>query len=101
MGKGKKGGGVRIRQLGPKGGSAALNPMADFAIPPEDMIHLPPKQDSKMTHVWPLRETFTMDYKRFAIIYPTYLDSTKTTGQGRRISQADAVPNPAVTEISE
>lgn len=97
----KSGGKVRIKQIGPKGGAAAANPMADLAISPEDMIHLPPKQDSNTTHVWPMNQTFSVDYKRFITIYPTYLDSEKTTKQGRRISKTDAVPDPAVTEISE
>jgi len=92
---------VRLKQLGPKGGSAAaLNPMADFAIPPEEMIHLPPKMDSKTTRVWPMMEVLTMKYDQFTVIYPTYLDSTKTAKLGRRISRSDAVPNPAVEDIS-
>jgi len=97
-----KGGRVRIKQHGPKGGgAAALNPMADLAIPPEEMIHLPPKHDPNTTHVWPMTQTFSLDYKRFTTIYPTYLDSKKSTKQGRRIAIADAVEKPFVTDISE
>ena len=51
---GKKGGGrVRIKQVGPKGANM-LNPLADLAIPPDQMVNLPPKMDSKITHCWPL-----------------------------------------------
>jgi len=97
---GKNRGGVRIKQIGPKGGGAA-NPMADLTIPPEEMIHLPPKQDPNTTHVWPVNQTFSLDYKRFTTIYPTYLDAEKSTKRGRRISKSDAVDKPLVTEISE
>mmetsp|Transcript_15778 Transcript_15778/g.22439 ORF Transcript_15778/g.22439 Transcript_15778/m.22439 type:complete len:258 (+) Transcript_15778:37-810(+) len=100
MGK-KSGGRVRVKQLGPKGGGAPINPLADLAIPPEEMINLPPKPDPNITHIWPLAETFTMQYKRFNVIWPSNLDSTKSVKLGRCISTADAVPDPAVTEISE
>ena len=53
MGK-KAGGRVRIKQVGPKGGANMLNPLADLAIPPDQMVNLPPKMDSKITHCWPL-----------------------------------------------
>eukprot|EP00567_Pseudictyota_dubia_P002128 CAMPEP_0197468204 /NCGR_PEP_ID=MMETSP1175-20131217/65963_1 /TAXON_ID=1003142 /ORGANISM="Triceratium dubium, Strain CCMP147" /LENGTH=214 /DNA_ID=CAMNT_0043004299 /DNA_START=6 /DNA_END=646 /DNA_ORIENTATION=- len=97
---GKKGGKVRVKQVGPKGGMP-VNPLADLAIPPEEMINLPPKPDTNISHVWPMSETFTMDYKRFHAIYPTYMDSTKTTKQGRRIASSDAVPEPSVYDIGE
>ena len=57
MGK-KSGGRVRVKQIGKPAGAAGLNPMADLAIPPEEMIHLPPKQDSNTTHVWPISKWF-------------------------------------------
>lgn len=52
---GKKGGGrVRVKQIGPKGGMPT-NPLADLAIPPEEMIHLPPKPDSNSGFlIWPM-----------------------------------------------
>eukprot|EP00568_Trieres_chinensis_P011422 CAMPEP_0183308200 /NCGR_PEP_ID=MMETSP0160_2-20130417/20385_1 /TAXON_ID=2839 ORGANISM="Odontella Sinensis, Strain Grunow 1884" /NCGR_SAMPLE_ID=MMETSP0160_2 /ASSEMBLY_ACC=CAM_ASM_000250 /LENGTH=136 /DNA_ID=CAMNT_0025471985 /DNA_START=35 /DNA_END=441 /DNA_ORIENTATION=+ len=95
---GKKGGKVRVKQVGPK---APVNPLADLVVPPEEMIHLPPKPDSNITHIWPMSETFTMDYKQFHAIYPTYLDATKTVKLGRRIAASDAVPDPSVQEIGE
>uniref|UniRef100_A0A7S4HHE7 Uncharacterized protein n=1 Tax=Odontella aurita TaxID=265563 RepID=A0A7S4HHE7_9STRA len=97
---GKKGGKVRVKQVGPKGGMTG-NPLADLAISPEEMINLPPKPDANISHVWPMSETFTMDYKQFHAIYPTYMDATKTSKQGRRIAAADSVPDPSVYEIGE
>ena len=96
---GKKGGKVRIKQVGPKG--APTNPLADFAVPPDEMIHLPPKPDPNISHIWPMSETFTMKYDRFHAIYPSYLDSTKTVKLGRRISSTDAIADPSVFEIGE
>jgi len=34
------------------------------------------------------------------IIWPVYIDSKKTKGEGRRISKKDAVPSPKLREIS-
>lgn len=78
-----------------------MNPLADLAISPEEMISLPPKPDANVSHIWPMGETFTMDYARFHAIYPSYMDATKTSKQGRRIAAADAVPDPSVFEIGE
>lgn len=97
---GKKGGGrVRVKQVGPKG--PPINPLQDLMVPPEEMITLPPKMDPSITNFWPLSQTFTMKYKSFPCIWPTYIDSTKTTKLGRRISKVDAVDNPTVQDISE
>jgi len=101
---GKKGGGrVRVKQMGPKGMGAPINPMAELNnIAPEDQIVFPPRPDSNVTHIWPMSATFTLHYKEgFSSIWPTYLDSTKTTRRGRRIAAADAVPEPTVQDISE
>ncbi|MGQ9624624.1 MAG: signal recognition particle subunit SRP19/SEC65 family protein [Candidatus Bathycorpusculaceae bacterium] len=35
------------------------------------------------------------------IIWPAYFDSTKTRGEGRRISKILAVPSPKITEIKD
>jgi signal recognition particle subunit SRP19 len=35
------------------------------------------------------------------IIWPAYFDSTKTRGEGRRISKVLAVPSPKITEIKD
>ena len=56
---GKKKGGVRIKQVGPKVGGGNLNPLADLMIPPEEMINLPPKPDSNTMHFWPMRKYYT------------------------------------------
>lgn len=98
---GKKGGGrVRVKQVG--GSKMPANPLADLAIPPEDMIHLPTKPDSNSgVLVWPMGETFTMTYKDFSAIYPNYLDSNKTVKLGRRIAAKDALPEPTIQDIHE
>jgi len=99
---GKKKGSFRVKQLGPKGaGAGALNPLADLMIPPEEMITLPPKPDPKTMHFWPLHETFSMKYDNFKVLWPTYMDSTKSIAKGRRISKKDSVEEPSVYEISE
>jgi hypothetical protein len=55
---GKKGGGrVRVKQVGPKMPANITNPLADLAVPPEDMIHLPVKPDSNSGFLfWPMSE---------------------------------------------
>ncbi len=98
MGK-KAGGRVRVKQVGPKG--PPINPLQDLMVPPEEMITLPPKMDSSITHFWPLSQTFSMKYKGFPCIWPSYIDSSKTMKDGRRISKDDAVDNPTVQDISE
>lgn len=99
---GKKGGGrVRIKQVG-GGAKMPGNPLADLAIPSEEMIHLPPKPDSNAGFlIWPMGETFTMTYKTFSAVYPNYLDSDKTVKLGRRIAAKDAVPEPTIQDIHE
>lgn len=99
MGK-KAGGRVRVKQLGPKGGMPMIgNPMDELSIPPDEMIQLPPRMDKSLSQIWPLSETFTMKYDRFSVIYPNYLDSTKTLKQGRRISSVEAIEKPTVMDI--
>ena len=99
MGK-KAGGRVRVKQLGPKGGMPMIgNPMDGLSIPPDEMIQLPPRMDKSLSQIWPLSETFTMKYDRFSVIYPNYLDSTKTLKQGRRISSVEAIEKPTVMDI--
>jgi hypothetical protein len=54
---GKKGAGrVRVKQVGPKM-PANINPLADLAIPPEEMIHLPVQPNSNSGFLfWPMSE---------------------------------------------
>ena len=108
MGK-KKGGGVRIKQVGPKGPSAqnlqaALNPLEELSkgINPQDMVNLPPPPDRSYQVFWPITETFTMKTDGFQVIYPSYVDATKTVKQGRRISKENAVggSSPTVSDLS-
>jgi signal recognition particle subunit SRP19 len=42
-----------------------------------------------------------MDHKDFMVIYPSYLDSSKTLKQGRRIGKEHAVDTPTVSDISQ
>lgn len=51
MGK-KSGGRVRVKQVG--GQKAPVNPLDALAVPPEEMIHFPPKPDTNISHVWPM-----------------------------------------------
>lgn len=39
--------------------------------------------------------------KNYQCIYPVYFDETRSRDEGRRVSKADAVPNPLATEIME
>ena len=45
-------------------------------------------------------ETFSMNPEQFCVIYPSYLDSTKTIQEGRRIPKHVAVDTPTVADIS-
>jgi signal recognition particle subunit SRP19 len=76
--------------------------MEDFAIPPDEQIHLPQTPDRNYSIVWPIRETFSMktDNGDFGVIYPSYLDANKTVKQGRRLSLDEAVPQPTVSDMS-
>lgn len=41
------------------------------------------------------------DIKHWIILYPVYLNSKKTTSEGRRISISKAVENPTIYEIAD
>jgi signal recognition particle subunit SRP19 len=100
---GKKSGGVRIKQVGKPGGAlpAPLAPpsLEDFMIPPEEMIHLPPPTNKKYQIFFPLHETFTMKTETFQMIYPNYIDATKTIQEGRRLPLH--ILHPPTTEVDE
>lgn len=99
---GKRAGAVRVKQMGPKmPPMAAMPTLEDFATPPEAMLHLPPPPDRSYQVIWPMRETFTMKFDDFRVIYPSYLDSNKTCHQGRRLPKAKAVPTPTCTDLSQ
>ena len=75
--------------------------MDEFQIPPEEMIHLPPNPDRSYQVFWPLHESFSMKVDGFQVIYPNYIDGTKTTKKGRRISvEAAVAPSPSVSDMS-
>ena len=42
-----------------------------------------------------------MDPSSFIVVYPSYLDSTKTIAQGRRIGKEQAVDTPTVSDLSQ
>lgn len=106
---GKKSGGVRIKQLG---GSHAGKPPMHFSpmeewmqeqqnMSPEEMIPLPPVVNRQYQVFWPIHESFTMKIDSFQVVYPNYIDSTKSIAQGRRIGVASAVAVPSVTDLSQ
>jgi signal recognition particle subunit SRP19 len=99
MGKNK--GGVRIKQVGPKQPAMPVNPMEGLQIPTDEMVHLPPPPDRSYKLFWPMHETFSMDTTGFQVIYPSYLDSTKTIKKGRRIGAEKAVETPTVMDLSQ
>lgn len=98
---GKKKGGVRVKQVGPKMPAMMGNPMDDFQIPVDQMVQLPPTPDRSYQILWPIHESFNMKIDDFQVIYPSYIDGTKTTKKGRRISLDRAViPSPTVADMS-
>lgn len=96
---GKKKGGVRVKQVGPK--APMGNPLEALADFPTDEIHLPPTPDRKYQVIWPIQETFSMDTTGFQVIYPSYVDKNVSIRKGRRVSQELAVPKPTVTDLSQ
>lgn len=103
MGK-KKGGGVRIKQVGPKLPASGLlgNPMDALLNDPAvaQQIHLPPPPDRNYQIFWPLGEMFRMKTDNFQIIYPSYMDSTKTIAQGRRLGRDRCIETPTISDVS-
>ena len=90
---------VRIKQ-GPNPNKSFVNPFADLAKPPEELINHPAtKPDSNISIPWPL-ETSSLDWSKFITIYPNYLDSNKSYKQGRRIGKELAISAPNIQEIS-
>jgi signal recognition particle subunit SRP19 len=100
MGK-KKGGGVRIKQMGPKQSPPNLNPMEALQIPQEEMVQLPLSPDRSYQVFWPIQESFTMKTEGFQVIYPSYVDSNKSVKEGRRVSLKNSIPCPTVMDLSE
>lgn len=97
---GKKKGAVRVKQVGPKMPSAAVNPMDAFQIPNDEMIRLPVPPDRSYQVFWPMHEAFTMNITGFQIIYPSYMDSKKTMAHGRRVPLNVAIPTPTALDLS-
>mmetsp|Transcript_36903 Transcript_36903/g.54194 ORF Transcript_36903/g.54194 Transcript_36903/m.54194 type:complete len:212 (-) Transcript_36903:327-962(-) len=92
---GKKGGKVRVKQVNQS--APMKNPLAGL----ED-IKIPPKLDPSVSYPWPPHDfSVLQDCNTFNVIYPTYLDSTKTIKRGRRIAIDDAQEKPSITEIGE
>jgi len=108
MGK-KRGGGIRIKQQGPTKAQKDMmkqmanggNPMDELMIPPEEMVHLPPAPDRNFQMFWPIQESFSMNPTNFFVIYPSYLDASKTMKQGRRIGLEKSVDTPTAQDLSD
>ena len=46
---------MRVKQIGGGGPKMPINPLADLVVPPDEMIHLPPKPDSNSGFmIWPM-----------------------------------------------
>jgi len=69
--------------------------------PPEDMVTPPPEPDRNFQMFWPIQESFSMDPANFFCIYPSYLDSSKSVKQGRRIGVEKAVDTPTTQDLSD
>jgi hypothetical protein len=64
---------VRVKQIGGGGAKMPINPLADLAVPPDEMIHLPPKPDSNSGFmIWPMGETVLLfrHHFRYARMVP-------------------------------
>lgn len=100
MGK-KSVGRVRYKQVGSKNGVSPENILSDIVASPQYRENITSKPDTSIVHVWPPGETFTVNFERFHVIWPTYMDSTKSVKHGRRICLNDAISEPTIYEISE
>lgn len=120
MGKSKKGGGVRIKQMGPKmpafsaedlsmmmtqGGNAANAEQQHLQLQQELLQYISPTIDRNYKVIWPLRESFTMKFDTFRMIYPNYIDGNVNRVHGRKIAKAKSVIHdgnapPTVSDIS-
>lgn len=98
---------VRIKQIGPKASAAPpslLDPSSMF--PPQEEIHLPAPPDRSYQIQWPLSLSMLskpqeIDVHDYRVVYPSYLDATKTIAHGRRIAAEDAVsPSPLTMDLS-
>ena len=102
---GKKAGRPRLKQVGNNKAPTMkdLNPMADLMENPalQGQVYMPPKPDSNTVIIWPISESFTLKYDGFSVIWPNYLDSSKSVKRGRRIAAADAVDTPTVVDIGQ
>ncbi|GKY92927.1 hypothetical protein MPSEU_000261700 [Mayamaea pseudoterrestris] len=105
MGKGKNA--VRFKQVGGSKSAAMVDPTA-FLHQPLEEIRLPVPPDRSYQIKWPLslwnsksNDANSIDVHDYWVVYPNYLDATKTVAQGRRIAIVDAVsPSPTVMDLS-
>ena len=101
---------IRIKQIGPKGSAAAAQPLLDpssLFAPPEEEIHLPVPPDRSYQIQWPLslamlnKQQPDINVHDYRVVYPSYLDATKTVAEGRRIAASDALqPAPITMDLS-
>ncbi|GMH73633.1 hypothetical protein TL16_g06246 [Triparma laevis f. inornata] len=111
---GKKGGGVRVKQIGgPKGGMnpAAMNPqkmmqeaMGDVFKNGMSKAMMMPQipADRSVLQKWPLNRSCQNEpHDKWQVVWPTNLDSNKTTKEGRKVGKAIGVPKPTLSDVSE
>jgi signal recognition particle subunit SEC65 len=97
---GKKKGGPRIKQIGPKPSQLMQPPNLADAFIPQEEIRLPPPPDRNYQIIWPLSlRAPQINRSDYQIIYPAYLDASKTIKQGRRV--AHGVDHPTVMDLSQ
>jgi signal recognition particle subunit SRP19 len=93
---------VRVKQIGGKQSLGAPLPNFAEAFQPPEEIHLPPSPDRSYQIIWPLTlHPPSIDVHEYHVVYPAYLDATKTLAQGRRIAVNRAVEIPTVMDLSQ
>ncbi|GMH57311.1 hypothetical protein TrST_g8287 [Triparma strigata] len=112
---GKKGGGVRVKQIGgPKGGMnpSAMNPQKMMQEAMGDMMKsgmnnkalMMPQipDDRSVLQKWPLNRSCQNEpHDKWQVVWPSNLDSNKTTKEGRKVGKTVGLPKPTLSDISE
>ncbi|GMH65629.1 hypothetical protein TL16_g04248 [Triparma laevis f. inornata] len=112
---GKKGGGVRVKQIGgPKGGMnpAAMNPQKMMQEAMGDMMKIGMNNkalmmpqipdDRSVLQKWPMNRSCQNEpHDKWQIVWPSNLDSNKTTKEGRKVGKSVGLPKPTLMDISE
>mmetsp|Transcript_9034 Transcript_9034/g.26285 ORF Transcript_9034/g.26285 Transcript_9034/m.26285 type:complete len:163 (-) Transcript_9034:88-576(-) len=56
--------------------------------------------DPNLVYIWP-RDAESVDYSRFVMVWPAFINSRVSIPKGRRISKEDGCLDPIVQEMSE